>query len=113
MAQNDANQGKLYTRFVSTLKLIQYFGYFVVAVFYVLLANSYFQNSAAQGGVQPLAVLLNIILPAVITVIFIYVITQSLIAVVDLLSRIERNTRVETVQNIQVDTSGLKLEDQE
>jgi len=92
MTQSDDGQGKLYTRFVSALKLIQYFGYFVVVALSSLNAYSFFSASAAQGGVQPVAIF-GIILQTAVTLIFVYVITQALIAIVDLLSRIERNTR--------------------
>lgn len=33
MTQGNSEQGKLYTRFISNLKRIQYFGYFLVVAF--------------------------------------------------------------------------------
>jgi hypothetical protein len=91
MGQTNSNPVRLYTRFIRILKRIQYFGYFLVVWLGFLIfgfAGGVFQQS-------PLAVvaLLFLLLQLSIGCGMIYVVTQALIAIVDLLSRIEQNTR--------------------
>jgi len=86
MGQTNSNPVRLYTRFIRLLKIIQYLGFFVV-VFLGLYAGGLF----LQGALGPLA--LVFLLQASIGCGMIYVVTQALIAIVDLLSRIEQNTR--------------------
>ncbi|MBE9126802.1 MULTISPECIES: hypothetical protein [unclassified Coleofasciculus] len=91
MAQGNSDQGKLYTKFISILKVIQYFGYFLVVTFsLIFLFGAGFLQARTAAVVFPLLVVL---LQAVIGCLIVYVITQALIAIVDLLSRIELNTR--------------------
>jgi hypothetical protein len=91
MGQTNSNPVRLYTRFILILKRIQYLGYFVVVLLGFLIfgfAGGVFQQS-------PLAVvaLVFLLLQLSIACGMIYVVTQALIAIVDLLSRIEQNTR--------------------
>jgi hypothetical protein len=86
MAQPDSKPKRLYTRFISILKIIQYVGFFFVAVLSLLPV---FLN---RGLVPPLAIV-GIVLQAVIGGVIVYLFTQGLIVIVDLLSRIEHNTR--------------------
>jgi hypothetical protein len=76
-----SDQPKLYTGFVATLKLLQVLGYFIAVVF------SLSQTYQSSGGI-----FLGIIL-SLTSCFVIYISTQGLTAVIDLLSRIERNTR--------------------
>lgn len=78
---------RLYTRFTKTLKIIQYIGYVIVALFGVLSLG--FSLSAGTVSLIQLVALVQIAIALGI----IYITTQGLIAVVDLLSRIEQNTR--------------------
>jgi hypothetical protein len=91
MGQTNFNPVRLYTQFILILKRIQYLGYFVVVLLGFLifgLAGGVFQQS-------PLVVVavLFLLLHLSIGCGMIYVVTQGLIAIVDLLSRIEQNTR--------------------
>ncbi len=86
MAQPDSKPNRLYTRFISILRIIQYVGYFIV-VFLSLLPVF-----LSRGLVPPVAIV-GIVLQSVIGCAFVYLFTQGLIAIVDLLSRIEQNTR--------------------
>jgi hypothetical protein len=91
MGQTNSNPVRLYTGFILILKRIQYLGYFVVVVlgFWIFgFAGGVFQQS-------PLVVvaLLFLLLQLSIGCGMVYVVTQALIAIVDLLSRIEQNTR--------------------
>jgi hypothetical protein len=91
MTQNNPEPGRLYTKFISILKAIQYFGYSVVAAFTVIfVVGSGFLQARTFAIVIPLIFTL---LYAVIGCLIVYVSIQSLIAIVDLLSRIELNTR--------------------
>ena len=88
--QTNFNPVRLYTRFILILKIIQYFGYFVVVLLGFLIfgfVEYYFRESY----LAPLA--LVFLLQASIGCGMIYVVIQALIAIVDLLSRIEQNTR--------------------
>jgi 4-hydroxybenzoate polyprenyltransferase len=89
MGQTNSNPVRLYTRFIRILKIIQYLGFFVVVSLGLIFgfAGGLFQQS-------PLAlVLLVFLFQLSIGFGMIYVVTQALIAIVDLLSRIEQNTR--------------------
>jgi hypothetical protein len=89
MAETPSNSVRLYTRFISILKIIQYIGYSVVVFFsltFVLLTGGF------QSFFPPIALVI-ILLQATLGCLIIYVITQGLIAIIDLLSRIEQNTR--------------------
>ena len=90
MAQNNANQGRLYTRFISVLKILQYVGYFVVVFFSFIMV--FLTGGALLTGFSPL-LLIPLLVQTIVGCIMVYVITQGLIAIVDLLSRIEQNTR--------------------
>ena len=90
MGQTNSNPVRLYTRFILILKIIQYLGYFVV-VFLGLMYLVFFTGISPQGSLAPVA--LVFLLQASIGCGMIYVVTQALIAIVDLLSRIEQNTR--------------------
>jgi hypothetical protein len=87
MGQTNSNPVRLYTQFIRVLKIIQYLGYFVV----VFLGLMYF-GFAGAIFLQPLA-LVFLLLQTSIGCVSIYVVTEALIAIVDLLSRIEQNTR--------------------
>ena len=91
MGQTNSNPVRLYTRFIRILKIIQYLGYFVV-VFWGLIFFVFAGGMSPQASLRPLA-LVVLLLPASIGCATIYVVTQALIAIVDLLSRIEQNTR--------------------
>jgi hypothetical protein len=90
MGQTNSNPVRLYTRFILILKIIQYLGFFVV-VLLGLMYLGFTQGMSPQGSLAPLA--LVFLLQASIGCGMIYVVTQALIAIVDLLSRIEQNTR--------------------
>jgi hypothetical protein len=91
MGQTNSNPVRLYTQFILILKRIQYLGYFVV----VLLGFLIFGWAGGVFQQTPLVVvaLLFLLLQLSIGCGMIYVVTQALIAIVDLLSRIEQNTR--------------------
>jgi hypothetical protein len=91
MTQTNPEQGRLYTRFITILKAIQYFGYFITATFsaIILLGTGFW-----PPGVTPLSIpLIFALLQLIIGCLIVYISTQSLIAIVDLLSRIELHTR--------------------
>lgn len=90
MGQTNSNPVRLYTRFILILKIIQYLGFFVV-VLLGLMYLGFVRGMSPQGSLAPLA--LVFLLQASIGCGMIYVVTQALIAIVDLLSRIEQNTR--------------------
>ena len=91
MAQTNSNQVRLYTRFISILKIIQYIGYFIV----VVLSLFFFVVTGNVIAFTPFANILfiYILLQAAIGCLIVYIFTQALIALIDLLSRIEHNTR--------------------
>ena len=91
MGQTNSNPVRLYTPFILLIKRIHYFGYFLV----VLLGFLMFGFAGGMFQQSPLAVvaLLFLLLQLSIGCGMIYVVTQALIAIVDLLSRIEQNTR--------------------
>ena len=89
MGQTNSNPVRLYTRFIGILKIIQYLGLFVVVLLALIFgfAGGLFRQS-------PLGIVaLLFLLQASFGCGMIYVVTQALIAIVDLLSRIEQNTR--------------------
>jgi hypothetical protein len=86
----DTNHNRLYSRFIKILKIIQYLGYSLVAIYVVFFVGLLTLTPAPGFNVIGLVFAL---LWALIGFIFVYVTTQSVIAIVDLLSRIERNTR--------------------
>ena len=86
IGQTNSNPVRLYSQFIRVLKIIQYLGYFVV-VFWGFLIFGF----TGRIILQPLA-LVVFLLQASIGCGMIYVVTQALIAIVDLLSRIEQNT---------------------
>jgi 4-hydroxybenzoate polyprenyltransferase len=89
MGQTNSNPVRLYTRFIGILKIIQYLGFFLVVLLGLFLGfvGGLFRQS-------PLAIVaLLFLLQLSIGCAMIYVVTQALIAIVDLLSRIEKNTR--------------------
>lgn len=90
MGQTNSNPVRLYTRFILILKIIQYLGYFVVVLFSLIFG--FLAGGIFLGGSSPLA-LVPFLLQASIGCGTIYVVTQGMIAIVDLLSRIEKNTR--------------------
>ncbi len=91
MGQTNSNPVRLYTRFIRILKIIKYVGYFYVVVFSGFFIFG-FSGGLSPEGLAPLA-LVFFLLQASIGCGMIYVVTQALIAIVDLLSRIEQNTR--------------------
>jgi uncharacterized membrane protein YjjP (DUF1212 family) len=89
MGQTNSNPVRLYTRFIGILKIIQYLGFFVV-----VLLGWFFGFVGGLFRQSPLAIVaLVFLLQLSIGCAMIYVVTQALIAIVDLLSRIEKNTR--------------------
>lgn len=90
MAQPNSNPVRLYTRFILILKIIQYLGYFLVVFFSLIF---WFLMGSLPFGAFPSIMLVPLVLQAILGCAIVYVVTQGLIAVVDLLSRIEQNTR--------------------
>lgn len=90
MAQTNSSQVRLYTRFISILKAIQYLGFFVVVVL-----SLFFYFVSGYVAISPFATMfiVYILLQAVVGCGIVYIFTQGMIALVDLLSRIEHNTR--------------------
>ena len=90
MGQTNSTPVRLYTRFIRILKIIQYLGYFVVVLLGFLIFGLV-RDLLRQGDFGFVALIF--LLEASIGFGMIYVVTQALIAIVDLLSRIEQNTR--------------------
>lgn len=90
MAPNNSSPNRLYTRFILIVKVIQYLGYFIVVFF--SFSFLFLTGGLVRAGIPPLA-LIGIILQATIGCAIVYIFTQGLIAILDLLSRIEKNTR--------------------
>jgi hypothetical protein len=84
---SDSNQNRLYTRFINILKIIQFIGYFIVVLY------SLFPARLLSFAVPAWAVFVVFLILPLMGCIIVYIITQGLIAIIDLLSRIERNTR--------------------
>ncbi len=88
-----SNHYRLYTRFITALKVIQYIGYCLVAIY---ITVSFISLSKFSSGVNGLRfITLFTLIWALVACLTVYISTQSLIAIIDLLSRIERNTRIE------------------
>ncbi len=86
------NENRLYTGLVTTLKMLQLFGFLIVVIFFIVIFSIYSQ--ALSFGTPNIFIFLPF-LSIIITCIIIYILTAALIAIIDLLSRIERNTRPE------------------
>ncbi len=84
---SDSNQNRLYTRFINILKIIQFIAYFIVVIY------SLFSARLLSFALQAWAFFIIFLILALMGCIIVYIITQGLIAIIDLLSRIERNTR--------------------
>jgi hypothetical protein len=91
MGQTNSNPLRLYTRFILILKRIQYLGYFAVVLLGLLIFG--FAGGVFQQSPLVVVAVLFLLLQLSIGCGMIYVVTQALIAIVDLLSRIEQNTR--------------------
>ncbi|BAZ12498.1 hypothetical protein NIES4071_43290 [Calothrix sp. NIES-4071] len=87
---NNHNENRLYTRLITILKILQFIGYFLVAIYSLAISSIY---SLAINSIPMLSWLP--IMFFLLGCISIYVSTQVIIAIIDLLSRIERNTRLE------------------
>ncbi|TBR58964.1 hypothetical protein B4U84_24150 [Westiellopsis prolifica IICB1] len=87
---NSSNQNRLYTRLITILRILQFVGYFIVIVSFVI-QFSFFRSLSFQSYNG--AILLGALLYLVISCIMVYIFTEVLIAIIDLLSRIEKNTR--------------------
>ena len=88
-----SNHNRLYTRFITALKIIQYIGYCLVAIY---ITVSFISLSKIPSGVNGVGfITLFTLIWALVAFLTVYISTQSLIAIIDLLSRIERNTRIE------------------
>ncbi len=88
------NENRLYTRLITTLKIVQFVGYFIVIVLSFVLFSIF--NSTLYfgfGGFNIIVFVYLIYVGAICIIINIF--TAVLIAIIDLLSRIERNTRSE------------------
>jgi hypothetical protein len=89
------NGNRLYTRLITTLKILQFFGFFITVIFFIVIFSAY---SQALIYSTPNIVNFFFLLPLIyiiITCIIVYILTAALIAIIDLLSRIEKNTRSE------------------
>lgn len=84
------NQGKLYSSFISTLKLLQIIGYVVVFIVGLSLGSYNFGSA---------------LLLIVVGFFSIYLSTQGFIAIIDILSHIEDNTR--HLKSLRADTNLL------
>ena len=89
MGQTNSNPVRLYTRFIRILTIIQYIGYFFVVVSLGLILALALPGGRSEPDFSPLPLVFLLLLASGI----IGVVTQALIAIVDLLSRIEQNTR--------------------
>jgi len=89
-SSNSSNQNRLYTRLITILRILQFLGYFIVILSFVI-QFSIFRTLTFEPFYGP--VLLGALLYLVISCIIVYTFTEVLIAIIDLLSRIEKNTR--------------------
>ncbi|MBW4489083.1 MAG: hypothetical protein KME12_14940 [Trichocoleus desertorum ATA4-8-CV12] len=78
------SEGKLYIGFVATLKTVQFLGYLAVLSAGIIVGS--------QSDKPVYGVVFSIVLSIVICF-FIYISTQGFIAIIDLLSHIEINSR--------------------
>lgn len=88
---SNSNKNRLYTRFITILKIIQFIGYVIVVLSTLLIIS---RVPIAINGI-PTHLGEVFLFGGVISCFSVYVVTQGLIAIIDLLSRIERNTRSE------------------
>lgn len=90
------NENRLYTRLVTTLKILQFVGFFIVVIFFIVIFSVFgqFVGQFVRFGTGNIFIFLPFI-SIIITCIIIYILTAALTAIIDLLSRIERNTRSE------------------
>lgn len=91
---SSSNQNRLYTRLINILKILQLIGYFFV-VFYLVtnfIALIIINRELYNINVK-IELFFRLSFSALIACVSIYITTQVLIAIIDLLSRIERNTR--------------------
>jgi hypothetical protein len=79
------DRDRLYTGVIAALRIVQYLGYFAVFIFTVFVLSTPIYGAGFLGVFY--------IIWALTSCVFIYICTQVLIAIIDLLSRIERNTR--------------------
>lgn len=77
------NGNRLYTGLITTLKIVQFIGYCIIVVVFISLLI--FRSTLVFAN----------LISVVISYIFINRFIAVLIAIIDLLSRIERNTRSE------------------
>ncbi len=92
---SNSNQNRLYTRLITTLKILQFIGYFLVVVYLIVVCSMFGLTLGAIGvGFFSIA-LLGSLIPVVFGCMIVYIFIATLIAIIDLLSRIERNTRSE------------------
>jgi len=82
---------RLYTRFVSIAKTLQIVGCLLTVAIVVFFLTSV----RVVGAPVPLSLIIVLVLLMVVLIGIIYLATQGLIAIVDLLSRIEQNSRPE------------------
>lgn len=80
------SQNRLYKGLITTLKILQFVGYVFVALYSFVLVALFSGFYGQFGGILAL-------ISFIIGCISVYVTTQVLIAIIDLLSRIEENTR--------------------
>lgn len=90
LPSNNSNENRLYTKLISNLKKLQFIGYLIVVVLNLLavfLTRGFFGLLSSY--------FFYCLFKAAISCAFIYITTEVLMAILDLLSRIERNTRSE------------------
>ena len=91
MTPENLESERLYTRFVSIAKTLQIVGCLLIVAIVVFFLTSV----RVVGAPVPLSLIMVLFLLIVVLIGIIYLATQGLIAIVDLLSRIEQNTRPE------------------
>ncbi|WP_088894399.1 hypothetical protein [Leptolyngbya ohadii] len=82
---------RLYSRFISIAKTLQIVGYLLTAAIVIFFLTTV----QVVGAPVPISLIIFLGLLIVVVIGIIYLLTQGLIAIVDLLSRIEQNTRPE------------------
>lgn len=94
---NQATEKRLYKRFITTLKVIQIIGYFVVGLYFLhILQIGLNFLSAIPNQLNPINIAKEVFFTFIgflLGCISVYITTEVIIAIIDLLSRIERNTR--------------------
>ncbi|MBD2026071.1 hypothetical protein H6F80_17000 [Leptolyngbya sp. FACHB-711] len=91
MTPENLESERLYTRFVAIAKTLQIVGCLLIVAIVVFFLTSV----RVVGAPVPLSLIMVLFLLIVVLIGIIYLATQGLIAIVDLLSRIEQNTRPE------------------